>query len=177
MLCLKRALYGLFFGLILLSVQPAEAQYKNNQFGFEGSYMFVGGKLGLKSHGALFALRGAYKGSDHWWFSSRLGVSFRGELAGDRTAVLLHVMPIDVRYYLQTDRIRPFVGVSNAFTQVFNTDIKSTLSWGPGLNSGIEFFLRRDLFLGIQAEAFWMFVFQGEDTPQFLLSAQLNFFL
>lgn len=171
--------YLLLFGLAVWArPQVAEAQYKNNQIGVETSYYYIAEDLGLKSNGVLVALRGAYKASDHWWFTARAGLSFRGEVANtDQTAVVLHIMPIDARYYIQTDRVRPFIGVSNAFTQIYNTNIDGTLGWGPGATAGVEIFLARDIFLGLQAEGFWMFIFEGPDVPQALFSVQLNFFL
>lgn len=163
---------------VLASPSRAEAQYKNNQIGFEAGYLYIGDDLGLKPSGVLAGLRGAYKASDHWWFTARAGLSFRGEVAyPDQTTVILHVMPIDARYYIQTDRVRPFIGVSNAFTKVFNSHIDGTLGWGPGATAGVEIFLSRDIFLGLQAEGFWTFVFEGPDVPQALFSVQLNFFL
>lgn len=155
----------------------AQAQYKNGQIGFEGGYMFLGSKSGLDSNGVLVGLRGAYKGSDNWWFTARAGISFRGEEFSDRTVVLFHLVPAAVRYYFFTDRFRPFLGVTNSFQFLANNTGPSSVFWGPGVNGGMEFRLKRDLYLGFQADAFWMFVFQGPDAPLITTTVQLNFFL
>ncbi len=159
--------------------RDAAAQYKNGQIGFEGGYMFLGEDAGLDSHGFLVALRAAYKASDHWWFSARAGVSFRGEAAtnSERTVVLFHLVPIDARYYFQTDAFRPFVGVTNSFQILANQTIASGVFWGPGATAGMEFRLRRDMFLGVQVDASWMFVFEGRDAPLITTTTQLLFFL
>ena len=155
----------------------AEAQYKNGQIGFEGGYMFLGSNSGLDNHGVLLGLRGAYKGSEHWWVTARAGVSLRGETFSDRTVVLFHLVPAAVRYYFFTDRFRPFLGVSNSFQFLANNTTDSTVYWGPGATAGAEFRLRRDLFIGFQLDAFYMFVFQGPDVPLITSTIQLNFFL
>ena len=167
-----------------LTPAAAQAQYKNNQFGFEGGYMFIGEGTGLNSHGFLVGLRAAYKASDHWWFSARAGLSFRGDenpaLGGSlrsNTVVLFHLVPVEARYYLLTDSTRPFVGISNSFQFLTNQEIDANVFWGPGATAGIEFKLRRDLFLAFQADGYYMLVFGGDDTPLVTLTTQLNFFL
>lgn len=174
----RRPLFFLLFVIFLALPSAAEAQYKNGQIGFDGGYMFLGSKSLLDSHGFLLSLRGAYKASDHWWFTARAGVSFRGERqASQNTVVLFHVVPIDARYYFKTDNFRPFVGVTNSFNLLFNQTIPSNVFWGPGVTAGMEFRLARDIFLGFEADAFWMFIFQGDDAPLITTSAQLTFFL
>lgn len=169
--------------LLLLSAlfalpRAAEAQYKNGQFGFEGGYFFIGEDSGLTSHNFAIGLRGAYKNTDQWWFSARAMVSFPGDIGGqDNTVVLLHLVPVDVRYYFQTDSFRPFVGVTNSFQFLFNQEIESDVFWGPGVTAGFELRLRRDIFLGLQLDAYWMFVFQGPDAPLISVTPQLIFFL
>ncbi|MEQ8274931.1 MAG: hypothetical protein RMA76_20690 [Deltaproteobacteria bacterium] len=161
-----------------LNSGSAEAQYKNGQIGFEGGYMFLGEKSELDSHGFLLGLRAAYKASDHWWFTARGAVSFRGEQGNsNRTVVLLHLVPVDARYYFKTDRFRPFLGVTNSFNLLFNQTIDSSVFWGPGITGGAEIRLSRDIYLGLEADAFWMFVFEGDDAPLFTTTAQLIFFL
>jgi hypothetical protein len=168
----------LLFGLLGPAEGQALAQYKSGQIGFEGGYMFIGRDAGLDSHGVLAALRGGYKASDRWWFSARAGVSFRGEQAtSNRTVVLFHLVPVDARYYLATDAVRPFVGVTNSFQILANQSIPSSVFWGPGAVAGVETRLARDLFLGFQVDASWMFVFEGPDAPLVTATSQLIFFL
>lgn len=161
----------------------AHGQYKNNQFGFEGGYMFVGDATGLDPHGVLLGLRAAYKASDHWWFSARAGLSFRGDeipdvgSTRDNTVVLFHLVPIEARYYFLTDFTRPFMGVSNSFQFLTNQEIDASVFWGPGVTAGIEFRLRRDLFLGFQADAYYMIAFGVDDAPLATFTTQINFFL
>jgi hypothetical protein len=165
-------------GAVCLWSGEAEAQYKNGQIGFEGGYFFLGSESGLDQHAFLVALRGAYKISDHWWFTARAGVSFRGEQVNEeKTVVLFHLTPIDARYYFATDRLRPFVGLTNSFQFLFNNSTDQSVWWGPGAVVGAEFLIRRDLFIGVQADASWMFVFEGADVPMMTTTVQLLFFL
>lgn len=176
----KLAAFVLAFGLFTtVGAGDAEAQYKNGQIGFEGGYMFLGEDTGLDSHGFLLGLRAAYKASDHWWFTAKGGVSFRGEQGrSQRTVVLLHVVPVDARYYFLTDKVRPYLGVTNSFQFLFNTGVvQSSVFWGPGVTGGVEFRVARDIFIGLEADAYWMFVFEGPDAPLITTSAQLIFFL
>ena len=161
---------------------PAHAQYKNNQFGFEGGYMYIGDATGLDPHSFLIGMRAAYKVSDHWWFSARAGLSFRGDdpiVGGNRsnTVVLFHLVPVEARYYFLTDFTRPFVGVSNSFQFLTNQQIDASVFWGPGVTAGIEFRLRRDLFIGFQADAYYMIAFGVDDAPLATFTTQINFFL
>lgn len=180
MRALRLSLISLVFTFALIGgARDAAAQYKSGQFGFEGGYMFLGEKTGLDSHGFLLGLRGAYKGSDNWWFTARAAVSFRGEQNSLRnnTVVMLHIVPVEARYYFATDSVRPFLGVTNSFQFLANSNLPSEVFWGPGLSGGAEFRLKRDLFLGFQADAFWMLVFEGPDAPLITATTQLIFFL
>jgi hypothetical protein len=164
---------------LLTSADEAQAQYKNQQFGFEGGYSFLGEDSGLKPHSFLLGMRGGYKGTDHWWFTSRAAVSFRGEQnpLSNRTVVVFNVMPVDARYYFLTDTFRPFVGAGSTFNLLFNQSIESTVFWGPQATVGAEIKLQRDIFLGFQADLGWAFVFQGADAPFATMTTQLLFFL
>lgn len=180
-LCKWAAAAVLALGLFLVG-DRAEAQYKNGQIGFEGGYFFLtntGSEGFLDPHGFLLALRGGYKGTDHWWFTARAGVSFRGEEdpLSNRTVVMFNLMPVDARYYFLTDNFRPFVGVGSTFNFLFNQSIETSVIWGPQATAGLEFRLRRDMFLGFQADAGWNFVFEGSDAPFVTLTSQLIFFL
>lgn len=176
---LKRWLLALvLIGIGLGFAPPASAQYKNAQFGFEGGYFLIGRDSQLTLHNFMVGLRGGYKSTDRWWFTARAGLSFPGDDgAANNTVVLLHLVPVDVRYYFQTDSFRPFVGVTNSFQLLFNQEIESAAFWGPGVTTGMEIRLRRDLFLGVQLDAYWMFVFEGEDAPLITATTQLLFFL
>ena len=179
---MNRSLALLTISLALLAApEVAEAQYKNGQFGFEGGYNFMQGDVGLDEHSFLVGMRGAYKSSDHWWFTARALLSFRGEQSlSQKTAVLFHLVPVAARYYFLTDSFRPFVGISNSFQFLFNKTVDQTVLWGPGATVGAEFKLKRDLFLGVQADAYWMFVFEGPvapGVPFVSLTAQVIFFL
>ena len=157
----------------------ARAQYKNGQIGFEGGYFLMGSKTLLKEHSFLLSLRGAYKGTDNWWFTARAGVSFRGEQSAisNRTVVIFNLMPVDARYYFLTDNLRPFVGVGSVFNFLFNQTIESSVFWGPQIEAGVEFRLRRDMFLGFEVDAGWALVFEGPDAPFVTATTQLLFFL
>ena len=161
-----------------LGIPSAEAQYRNQQVGFEAGYQFIEDDFGLVEHGTIFGFRAGYKASDHWWFTARALVSFRGDaLPGDRTNILFHLTPIDARYYFLTDSIRPYVGGATAFHFLLNSALPSTVQWGFGPVGGIEFKLRRDLFLGVQVDGLYLIAFEGEDTEVFNSSLQLIFFL
>ncbi len=174
-----RLLLPLLLTLASLCFVPrdARAQYKNAQLGFEVGYGFYAPDLLLDEHHLEVGLRGAFKAEDHFWFSARGLLSFRGEPISERTVVVLHLTPVAVRYYVLTDTFRPFVGVTNAFQFLFNSALGTRVFWGPGAEVGAEFKLSRDIFLGIQADALYMFVFQGKDDPMLTVTAQLNFFL
>ena len=145
--------------------------------------MYIGDATGLDQHGFLIGLRAAYKASDHWWFSVRAGLSFRGDQIPNQgnfesnTVVLFHLVPVEARYYFLTDFTRPFVGISNSFQFLTNTEIDASVFWGPGVTAGIEFRLRRDLFLAFQADGYYMIAFGVDDAPLATFTTQLNFFL
>ena len=163
----------------MFGASTAEAQYKNGQIGFDVGYFFLEADSGLDEHAALVALRGAYKASDHWWFTARAGVSFRGEQSNltNNTVVLFHLQPIDARYYFLTDRIRPFLGVTTAFTFLANHTLPWTVGWAPGVDGGIEIRLRRDLYLGFEIDTYYNLIFEGDDHIAVTATSQLLFFL
>src|SRR5262245_54410681 len=124
MTAVMRRLLPLFLLLAWIGFVPgrAEAQYKNGQLGFEVGYGFFAPDLLLDEHNFMIGLRGAFKAQDHWWFSARGLLSFRGEQQiSERTVVVLHLTPVAVRYYILTDSFRPFVGITNAFEFYFNS--------------------------------------------------------
>lgn len=169
---------SLYVASAFVGPTEASAQYKNAQIGFDIGYMFNESDSLLDEHGVLVALRGAYKASDHWWFSARAGLSFRGETAGTRgTAIVFHLMPVDARYYFKTDSFRPFVGIGNAFQFLFNNEVAPGTMWGPGALGGVEIKIVRDVFVGLQLDAYYMFVFEGPDYPVVTATSQLIFFL
>jgi outer membrane protein W len=167
-----------FVSMCALWGARAEAQYKNGQFGFEAGYFFIGKDSQLTTHNFSVGMRGGFKLTDNVWFTGRAALSFPGDAgAAKNTVVLLHLVPVDVRYYFKTDSFRPFLGVTNSFQILANQEIESSAFWGPGVTGGMELRLRRDLFLGFQADAYWMFVFEGEDAPLVTVTTQLLFFL
>jgi hypothetical protein len=155
----------------------AEAQYKSGQLGFELGYGFYEDDLQVDEHNFMIGLRGAFKAEDHWWFSARGLLSFRGESTSERTVVILHLVPVAVRYYILTDSFRPFVGISNSFNFFFNSARGTPVGWGPGGEVGLEIKLVRDIFLGFQGDFHYMLVFENPDGPLLTVTAQLNFFL
>lgn len=159
--------------------EVAQAQYKNGQIGVDVGYFFMEADSGLDEHGFLVALRGAYKASDHWWFTARAGVSFRGEQSNlsNSTVVLFHLQPVDARYYFLTDRIRPFVGVTTAFTFLANQTLPWGVGWAPGANAGIEIRLQRDMYIGFEVDGYYNLIFEGDDHFALTASSQLIFFL
>ena len=163
---------------VLMTPEDAAAQYRSYTFGFEAGYLHLTEDMKLKPHNVMVGMFGGYKGSDQWWYYSRAAVSFPGELDGDpHTVVLLHAVPISARYYFQTDAFRPYVGVTNSFQYLFNTNEEAAAFWGPGVVAGVEVKLRRDMFLGIELDAFYMFNFSGPDAQVLSASGQLIFFL
>lgn len=166
--------------VLLLSAfgTEANAQYKSAQLGFEGGYGFYGEDLLVDSHSFMVGLRGAFKATDHWWFSARGLLSFRGEQdISQRTVVLLNLTPVAARYYFFTDSFRPFLGITNAFQFFFNTADGTRIAWGVGAEGGLEFKIVRDVFIGLQADALYVFAFERPDDPVVTVTAQLNFFL
>ena len=157
--------------------RDAEAQYKSGQLGFEAGYGFYAPDLAVDGHNFMVGLRGAFKAEDHWWFSARGLLSFRGEAVSERTVVILSVVPVAVRYYILTDSFRPFVGITNTFQFFFNSARGTPIYWGPGGEVGVEIKLVRDIFLGFQADVYYLFGFEVPDDPMFTVTAQLNFFL
>jgi hypothetical protein len=174
-----RLLLPLVLTLAFCSVpRLAEAQYKDGQLGFEVGYGFYAPDLLLDEHNMMIGLRGAFKAEDHWWFSARGLLSFRGEQnISERTVVILHLVPVAARYYILTDSFRPFVGITNSFQFYFNSSRGTPVYWGPGAEVGVEIKLWRDVFLAFQADVYYMFGFESLDDPMFTLTAQLNFFL
>lgn len=160
------------------SPQEAEAQYKSQQFGFEGGYSFIDESLGLDEHAPIVGLRAGYKATDHWWFTARAMVSFRGDVfPQDQTVILFHLTPVDVRYYFETDAWRPYIGGQTTFQFLANTNVPSTIQWGVGPVLGMEFKLRRDLFLGVQVDGLYMIAFDADPIPALHATTQLIFFL
>lgn len=174
----KGVLAALAFGLVMLVGLPsASAQYRNLQFGLEGGYQFIQRDLGLDVHGPLVGLRAGYKASDHWWFTARALLSFRGDVAPqDNLVVLFHLTPVDVRYYFETDNFRPFVGGATAFHFLTNANVPSTVQWGFGPVTGVEFKLRRDLFIGFQLDGLYFIAFNGPNVFSVNATTQLIFF-
>jgi hypothetical protein len=158
----------------------AQAQYRSFTFGFEGGYMNLAGDTALKAHNPALGLFGGYKADDHWWFYSKALVAFPGQLDNaPNTVILLHLVPASARYYFATDRIRPWAGITTAFQSYFNVGpgVPQDIWWGPGVNAGVDVKLRRDLYLGLAADAFYMFNFDGPDAEIFTISSVLTFFL
>ena len=162
----------------LLAPGEASAQYKNFTFGFEGGYFLLTKGTELKPHNFGLGIFGGYKLSDNWWLGGRALVTFPGQLDNaPNTVVLLHVTPVAARYYFKTDAFRPFLGVTNAFHFLINNSTSHSVFWGPGVTAGMEFKLKRDLYMGVQSDAYWMFVFEGDDAQIVTATAQLIFFL
>lgn len=167
----------------------ASAQYRNQQLGFEAGYQFIEGDFGLAEHAPIVGFRAGYKASDHWWFTARAMISWRGdnEVQGpggervsalDNTVVLFHLTPVDFRYYFLTDSVRPYLGGATAFHILANTQLPSWIQWGFGPVGGIELKLRRDLFLGFQADFLYLIGFGAEENPEVVdVTTQLIFFL
>jgi hypothetical protein len=157
----------------------AQAQYRNYTFGFEGGYSLLTAGTELKPHNFALGIFGGWKSSDHWWFSGRALISFPGQLDNaPNTVIHLHFVPISVQYYFSTDTVRPYLGLTNSFQIFFNgTENIPDALWGPGLDGGLEFKLRRDLFLGFKTDLFWMLRFEGSSAFVFTATSQIIFFL
>jgi len=174
----------LALGLIIVCYgSPAEAQYRNNQFGFEAGYLFYGissdGSSALvERSGPLVGVRTGFKLTDRFWITNRAAFSWRDQIQSrgfaDQTVYVLHLVPAAVRYYFATNRWRPFVAVTNSF-QFFMNGSAGNVFWGPGGSAGMELRLRRDVFLGFQLDAFHMWG-DGE-FPVVAATLQLDLFL
>ncbi len=180
---LRGAIVSFTFLVVCGFASPAAAQYRNTQFGFEAGYLYYGvddnADAPVQKHGPLVAFRSAFKLTDHWWLSARIGLSFRDEVlpttsGSAPTVYILHLVPVAGRYYFLTDGIRPFLGLTQSF-QFFLNGSRGNVFWGPGGSGGIEFKLQRDVFLGLQTDVFHMFG-DGE-FPVVGVTAQLNLFL
>ena len=162
----------------LAPAREAQAQYRSYTFGFEAGYMLLTAGTELRPHNVGFGLFGGYKLSDNWWSSGRALLYFPGQLdRAPNTVVVLHLVPISVQYYFATDALRPFVGLTNSLQILINANTSSSAFWGPGLNAGVEFKLRRDLFLSIKSDGFMMLVFSGPPAAVISVTTQLVFFL
>lgn len=168
---------AMVFGLLAASGE-AEAQYLNQQLGFEAGYTYVESGSFLTEHAPTFGLRAGYKATDHWWYTARALISFRGDtFPADRTVLLFDVTPVDFRYYFLTDEFRPFLGAASVFHIVANSDVPSPVHWGIGPVAGVEFKLRRNLFLGLQVDAQYFLAFDSENYLGVNSTLQLLFFL
>ena len=177
---MRRLLLPMIVGAVLTTSSTAEAQYRNFTFGFEGGYAFFDDATALKSNNFALGMFGGFKLSDHWWINSKALLSFPGQLdQAPNTVIGLQVAPASVRYYLSTDAFRPYGGLTNTFLFLSNTseNFPQTVWWGPGIDVGLEFKLRRDLFLGLSADAYYMFNFEGPAAPVINATAQVIFFL
>jgi hypothetical protein len=166
----------LLFAALSAFADSARAQYKNMQFGFEAGILFYGddARVPVEDLGPLLGLRGAYKASDHWWFTSRAALSFREQTGfTDQTVFILHLVPVDVRYYFLTDRFRPFLGLTNHF-QFFLNGNAGNVFWGPGGTVGLEAKVRKDTFFGLQTDL--VYTIGDGEFPVISTTAQLNFF-
>ncbi|MBI4821951.1 MAG: outer membrane beta-barrel protein [Deltaproteobacteria bacterium] len=166
-------------GLITTGITaPAYAQYRSFTFGAEVGYIGMTSGTELKPHNFAFGMLGGYKSSDHWWFTARAMASFPGQLDNaPNTVVVLQIEPISVRYYFETDSLRPWFGLSNAFQLLFNHTTHNDAMWGPGVAGGLEIKLKRDLFLGFEADFYHLLIFEGPDAQLVQANAQLIFFL
>jgi len=168
------------FIAVVVASSTAAAQYKNSQFGFEAGYLAYGNSnndevAAVESHGPLVGVRTGWKLSDHFWLTNRAAFAWRDQIERvDRTIFILHLVPVAVRYYFLTDRFRPFLGATQSFQFFMNGDAGTTF-WGPGASAGFEVRLRRDVFLGVQADVFHMWG-DGE-FPVGAISLQLDLFL
>ncbi|MEM1022246.1 MAG: hypothetical protein AAGD10_19700 [Myxococcota bacterium] len=136
----------------LFAASEVEAQYKSTQFGYEAGYRWISNRTGLSSSAPFIGTRVGYRLSDNLWLSSRIGFDFRDQLVGEPlTVFLLHLTPLDARWYFTTDRFRPFLGLTTAFQFFLNGPLASA-NWGPGALGGFEARIFPDVFLGIQLE-------------------------
>lgn len=172
---------------VLLPAAPADAQYRNFTWGFEAGYFLFAPPetTGVDPHTFNLGFFAGAKLSDNWWYYGRATLGFTGEhVPGfDNTVVLLHIVPASARYYFLTDHLRPWLGITNSFqllinkTDQDNRDQAELIFWGPGIGAGIEIKLQRDLFLGFEADGFYMINFTGPNGWVGTLNAQIIFFI
>ena len=153
----------------------SHAQYKNNVFGIEAGHIYAQSDILKTPHAPVIAIRGGHKISDKFWITSRVGLAPNQNAADNNTLVLIHLVPIEIRHYFKTDSFRPFVGLASVFNLTANKGISSVF-WGAGPSIGAEFKLKRDIFLGLQADGSWMFS-ESESSASVRSTLQLIFFL
>lgn len=163
---------------MMAGLGEAEAQYTGEQLAFEVGYQFLEDDLGLRPHEPVFGVRVGVELTERIWYTTRALLSFRDDLAPrDRTVLLLHLTPLDLRYYFLTDRFRPFLGASTAVHILGNTPTRSVVQWGGGPVGGFELELRRNLYFGVQVDAAYLYGFGNGDVESFHANTQLIFFL
>jgi len=171
---------ALVFVVFFASAPSASAQYKSYTFGFDIGYLNVDANTGIRADNVAVGAFGGYKIEDNWWLYSRADVSLSKHINPSliNTVVILHVEPVAVRYYLFTDRYRPWISVSSVFNHFANRQDNGLPTWwGPAASAGFDFKLSRDLFLGIEAQQYYMINFDGPDAWGFRAGTQLIFFM
>ena len=165
---------------LMSSANSAWAQYKSFTFGFDLGYINLDPETDVRDHNVAVGAFGGYKIEDNWWLYSRADISLSKHTnpSLNNTVVLLHIEPVSVRYYLFTDRYRPWIGLSSVFNHFANrTDGKLPTWWGPAISAGFDFKLSRDLFLGLEAQEYYLINFDGPDAFGFRGGVQLIFFM
>ncbi len=155
---LERAMRSTLVGAaLLLFSSAAQAQYKNNAFGFDlGLWLIQKPALpeGAEENPDKRPLRLAnglrlggetnFKFDDHWWFTGRINLGmlqFAGEDPFDKEAkealgTLLGIQgSIGMRYVIVTDRIRPYIQVGLSYLRLMSF----TSQAGADCSGGGEF--------------------------------------
>jgi len=158
---MQRWLLSALVGVLLsMTSGAANAQYRSGQFGFEAGYLGFAEPNSnrateVENHGPMVGIRAGYRITDNVWLTQRAALSWRDQqpVRFDETIFVLHLVPVAARYYFATDRIRPFVGVTNT-VQFFTNGQAGNAFWGPGGSAGVEWRWGRDIFSGLQVDVF-----------------------
>lgn len=158
---------------------------------------------------------------DHWWFSGRVNVgilSYNSAENGSQTAlfdsaaqqqlgtILGFQGQVGFRYYILTDRIRPYLGMSFSYMRLFSFTSASSDQCFAGQNGiygsvclggqsyrdeflphpnllgfhlepGVEFIIQRDIALRLSADLQKMIVFNAEDNYAVVIVGGVVFYL
>ncbi|MGF1511717.1 MAG: hypothetical protein ACFB9M_19650 [Myxococcota bacterium] len=150
----------------------AHAQHRNHRLGFEVGYVRLD-QTGVKPNAPHFGARIIHKLVEHWWISSRFGIALPGSPAGSGMPRLVRfqIVPLDIRYYLATDAVRPFVGAGSVIG--LEASGFSEVHWGPGALAGFELRVGRGVSWGVQTD--WNYIVTRPRGFWFSTVAQVNF--